>query len=251
METGTGGGQSEEPPEKKQRVEKEAEGSKGDEMAGEEAEEEGQFPADMVKELKEVQAEVDRVEDEHARESEELEKRFLRKKEPLFKRRAQVVSRVQSFWKCALLGHDGLGSQIKDNDEPLLDSLEHLDVTQSQDDPQNSFTIQLTLSAANPVFDGTAVEVQVENTSDGTLLNSSHPPLKHPYSKEDSALLRWLTTSRQLPPEESPDFISSAIRDDIWRDPVRYYNEDEEDEDDEPGLGADEAEEEAEEDPAS
>mmetsp|Transcript_23461 Transcript_23461/g.37618 ORF Transcript_23461/g.37618 Transcript_23461/m.37618 type:complete len:344 (+) Transcript_23461:3-1034(+) len=206
-----------------------------------------------VGQLQELQAALDKVNDEASDRVLEVEREFNLMRRPIFDQRNEVIASVEGFWRTAILNHPALSTLFTQDDIELLSYVTRLNVADF-DDVKSGFVISVSFEAENPFFEDSTLVKEYRFTEEGVLSVSSTVPQWRgdrgaPFNAKDGdpgidtgahrtkTFFEWFTTSEILAAQNDP--VADFIRDDLWPNPLQFFtgqvewmNEDE-DEDDE------------------
>lgn len=211
-----------------------------------------------------VQQEIIDLDNECAAAILRIEQEYMRRKEPVFEKREQALSKMTGFWFSVLV-QSPISPYISEPDKAILTHLEKLNVIS---DPETArYTLQLVFSP-NEYFNNRVLERAISRNDDGYTVvvcatvdwreghdlqsdvNEAGEPLIDEYS-----FFNWFLTEGVYE-EATGDAIAEIIRTQIWSNPMLIFAGDyssgvqqyEVVEDDEAGDEDQEGEEEEEED---
>ncbi|OWZ18764.1 hypothetical protein PHMEG_0007091 [Phytophthora megakarya] len=199
-----------------------------------------------------VEEELEKVNVEQAKEILVIETKYNAKKRPTYVKRNNLLVEIPQFWKQVLVNHPLVGNYITKDDEMLMDFLEKFDVTFVGDD--GSFKMEMTFKE-NPYFSPTTLWKQVKFSEDEEEVETfKENPYFSPttlwkqvkFSEDEEEVevtaseITW--TDKAEMTEESVKFpffqwfvstdgdqdVAEIIKEEIWKNPVRFYLLDEE-----------------------
>ncbi|CAN6239717.1 unnamed protein product [Urochloa humidicola] len=236
------------------------------------AEEDGGEPIDRalllsIEKLQEVQDEIEKVNEEASNKVLEVEQKYNKIRRPVYVRRSEVIQKIPDFWLTAFLSHPLLGDILTEDDQQIFKHLESLFVDESED-IKSGCSITLTFSS-NPYFEDKKLTKTYSMSDDGTIsVNGTSIKWKKGMdivngktcTKKgekrllvDESFFRWFSdTESEVFAHGELDQVADVIKEDLWPNPLKYFNnelEDElEEEDDEEGSDEEEDEDDDEED---
>lgn len=211
--------------------------------------------------ISDVQNDIDRLNEQASEEILQVEQKYNKLRQPHYRKRSDLTSKIPSFWFSVFLNHPQLSSRLDQNDENILQHLKRIDV-EEHEDIKSGYRIKFTFES-NPYFENDVIikefsiteasETQCKSTpirwksgskngsssttkkNDGDNSGSRKRTLDQDSGNEHGAFMTWfMDTSGELGSDE----FSEVIKDDIYINPLQYYlaattNDDEE------GSGAD------------
>lgn len=228
---------------------------------------------DAIEEIDRVQCEIDKLNEEASEEILKVEQKFNKLRQPHYKNRSDLISKIPSFWVTVFLNHPQLSTLLDEEDEEALQYLKKVEV-QEFEDIKSGYKINFYFdSIKNPFFDNEVISKEFhlndngEPTCKSTQIKwkpgknlteeSSTAALNHVKEsndskarkrshKEASLFFSWFNDHT----DASGDDFGEVIKDDIWPNPLQYFLAQGDEDDDEDGneLGEDEDEEEEDDD---
>ncbi|DBA04201.1 TPA: hypothetical protein N0F65_004309 [Lagenidium giganteum] len=199
------------------------------------------------KEIAQVQEVIDRVakvEEELEKENTKLAKEILAIeskyntiKRPIFVKRAKLLKEIPNFWKQTFVNHMLIGNALDEDDTEILSHLQEMDVTHG--DENGSYKIELTFKE-NPYFSNKSLwkEINFNEEGESTVKSSgikwkkADKKEKKDDDEENASFIEWFASS-----DEDHD-VADIIKEEIWKNPVQFYlNLDEDDDEEEEGEG--------------
>ncbi|XP_010917030.1 NAP1-related protein 2 [Elaeis guineensis] len=212
-----------------------------------------------IEKLQEIQDELERVNEEASDKVLEVEQKYNEIRGPVYKMRNEIIKSIPDFWLTAFLSHPALCDLVTEEDQKIFKYLESLDVEDFKD-LKSGYCITFSFSP-NPYFEdtslkktysffdngttnitGTAIrwkEEMLKNTANGVAYKKNGN--KRPFPEE--SFFSWFGETQQKSISEGfSDEVAEIIKEDLWPNPLKYFNNeaDEEDfdgdEDDEEGT---------------
>lgn len=221
-----------------------------------------------IEKLQEVQDELEKVNEEASDKVLEIEQKYNEIRRPVYQKRNEIIKSIPDFWLTAFLSHPVLFDLVSEGDQKILKYLDSLEVDDFKDVKSGySFTFNFN---ENPYFEDTKLTKTFTFFDEGTTkitgtnikwkegmgagngVNPEKKGNKRPLTEE--SFFNWFSETQQKDIAEGlHDEVAEIIKEDLWPNPLKYFNNeaDEEDsdgdEEDEMEKGEDEDEEEAEE----
>eukprot|EP00931_Biecheleriopsis_adriatica_P049191 TRINITY_DN28449_c0_g1_i1.p1 TRINITY_DN28449_c0_g1~~TRINITY_DN28449_c0_g1_i1.p1 ORF type:complete len:277 (-),score=56.83 TRINITY_DN28449_c0_g1_i1:45-875(-) len=222
---------------------------------------EGALANDKLRELQEVQLQLQYLDEQCAEEQIAIQRRFDKLRRPFFERRSKLLRQVPGFWQAALSGHpSGL---VHPEEADALDQVTDLDVRENLDDScsyevrflfgHNAKDNRSRSSALGPRLFQEKLAVKRVAFQDGqgdpatvqparltpagergaALLSAvargvpsskgQGPAASSSVSPPSRSVLGWLLSKAQ--PDAGGDDLGDILRRDLWQDPLPYFLE--------------------------
>lgn len=195
----------------------------------------------VLESVKKVEEELEQVSEEQAKEILVIETKYNAKKRPTYIKRNKLLADIPHFWKQAFSNHPLVGNLINEDDGMLLDFLQSFDVTFVGED--GSFKMELTFQE-NPYFSPKILWKQVKFSEDGEEVEvtasevSWKDKAEVAENSEKFPFFQWFTSTN------GDQDVAEIIKEELWKNPVSFYNMNEDDdEDDDEDEGVEEEEE--------
>jgi len=205
-----------------------------------------------IEKLQEVQDELERVNEEASDKVLEVEQFYNELRRPVYSKRNDIIHNIPDFWLTAFLSHPVLCDLLTDEDQKVFKYLESLDVEDFKD-VKSGYSISFNFRA-NPYFNDAKLTKVFSFSDDGTTSVSGTQPkwkagmdltngvvpekegLKRPLV--DDSFFKWFSDTEQKVSldgiqDEDSFFglqVAEVIKDDLWPNPLKYFNN-EQDED--------------------
>lgn len=196
--------------------------------------------------MQDIQTQLDKVNDEASDRVLAVEQEYNKKRRPIYANRNAIISTVPRFWQRCLALHPGLANLLTQEDVDVLAFISELDV-EDFDDIKSGFRVVLKLAPGNPFIENEVLTKEYHYGDDGSVKvtpaeiswREGHAPaapsLGGKRRKGPSyTFFLWLASADVDPAGATPDQIAEALKEEIWPNPLKYYNTDEAD------LGEDE-----------
>jgi template-activating factor I len=225
---------------------------------------------DAIEEIDRVQCEIDKLNEEASEDILKVEQKFNKLRQPHYKNRSDLISKIPSFWVTVFLNHPQLSTLLDDDDEEALQYLKKVEV-QEFEDIKSGYKINFYFdSLKNPFFDNeilskefhlnesgepTCKSTQIKWKAGKNLTEESSAAAlagaaalaaaaaaaktddpanktgRKRAHKEASLFFSWFNDHT----DASGDDFGEVIKDDIWPNPLQYFlaqgDEEEDDED--------------------
>ncbi|WOL17141.1 NAP1-related protein 2 isoform X2 [Canna indica] len=211
-----------------------------------------------IEKLQEIQDELEKVNEEASDKVFEVERKYNEIRRPVYDKRAEIIKHIPDFWLTAFLSHPALCDLLTEKDQQIFKFLQSLDIEDLKN-VKAGYSIIFNFSN-NPYFEDTKLIKTYSLTDDGTS-SVSGTAIKWKEGMEEIAngdaqekkgkkrsfveesFFTWFSESQQNNPSDGiMDEVAEIIKDDLWPNPLKYFNNeaDEEDfdgeEDDEEGT---------------
>lgn len=215
-----------------------------------------------IEKLQEVQDELEKVNEEASDKVLEVEQKYNEIRRPVFVKRSEIIKSIPDFWLTAFLSHPALGDLLNEEDQKIFKYLDSLDVEDFKD-VKLGYSVTLNFKP-NPYFEDTKLSktftfldegtTQITGTNIkwkegmGTANGGNHDKKGNKRPPPDDSFFTWFSETQQkdIPEiEGQTDEVAEIIKDDLWPNPLKYFNieadeEESEGEDDEQDKGDEE-----------
>ncbi|KAL9227369.1 hypothetical protein vseg_003063 [Gypsophila vaccaria] len=217
-----------------------------------------------IEKLQEVQDELEKINEKASDEVLEVEKKYNEIRRPVYDKRNEIIQAIPHFWVTAFLSHPALCELVSDEDNQIFKHLTSIEVEDSKD-VKSGYSISFNFSP-NPYFENEKLTKTFTFLDEGTTkvtatsinwkedqgiangANNEKKGNKRPHAEE--SFFSWFTET-QPNDDDIHDEVAEIIKEDLWPNPLTYFNNDadevefEGDEDDEENdEGSDEDDEE-------
>eukprot|EP00798_Chlamydomonas_sp_ICE-L_P011614 gene11614-34322_t len=196
---------------------------------GEEDPLDGEDPIIMeaLNKLGEVQMKLDKVNDEASDKVLEVEQAYNKIRRPIYENRSAIIQSVPGFWLTTMLNHPILRDMATDDDVAVMSYCSEVDVGDFED-IKSGFKICFKFKG-NPYFSNSTLTRSFCYAEDGSLdIKGDAPADAFPQTgtkrahEPDYRLLSWFVAEETL---ESGlhDELADIIKEDIWPNPIKYF----------------------------
>ncbi|KAF3950554.1 hypothetical protein ACB098_01G287800 [Castanea mollissima] len=208
-----------------------------------------------IEKLQEVQDELEKVNEEAGDKVLEIEQTYNEIRRPVYNTRNEIIKTIPDFWLTAFLSHPALCDLLNEEDQKIFKYLDSLDVEDFKD-VKSGYSITFNFNE-NPYFEdlkltktfiffgegttkitGTTIKWK-EDMGASNGVNHEEKGNKRP--RTDASFFSWFTETEQKEFTELYDEVAEIIKEDLWPNPLKYFNN-EADEEDSDGDEGDEEE---------
>ncbi|ERM99064.1 NAP1-related protein 2 [Amborella trichopoda] len=208
-----------------------------------------------IEKLQEIQDELEKVNEEASDKVLEVEQKYNEIRRPVYGRRNEIIQTIPDFWLTAFLSHPALCDLLSEEDQKIFKYLHSLDVEDSKD-IKSGYTITFNFNT-NPYFEDAKLIKTLTFSDDGSTkvtgttikwkegmdvsngINHGKEGKKRPFS--EGSFFTWFSETDQQKDftEGLQDEVAEIIKEDLWPNPLKYFNNeaegdfDEDDDDDE------------------
>jgi len=232
------------------------------------AEDDGGEPIDRalllsIEKLQEIQDEIEKVNEEASDKVLEVEQKYNKIRRPVYVRRNEIIQKIPDFWLTAFLSHPVLGDLLTEDDQQICKHLESIFVDESED-IKSGCSITLTFSS-NPYFEDKKLTKTYSMSDDGTVTVKA-TSIKWKAGMDivngkactkkgekrllvDQSFFTWFNDAENGSfAHGEMDQVADIIKEDLWPNPLKYFNNELESEFEQEGDEEGSDEEEAEDD---
>ncbi|KAK1357746.1 DNA replication factor/protein phosphatase inhibitor SET/SPR-2 [Heracleum sosnowskyi] len=193
-----------------------------------------------VEKLHDIQEELDKINEEVVEKVLEINQKYSEVRKPVYDKREDIIKTIPDFWLTAFMSHPLLCGLLSEEDQKIFKYLSSLEVEEFKD-VQSGYSISFNFNS-NPFFEDSKLTksftfldeglVKVTATKikwkDGKGLPNgvAHDKKgnKRPH-EEDESFFSWFSETQQEDDvEDVDDEIADAIKDDLWPNPITYFN---------------------------
>ncbi|GAU26037.1 hypothetical protein TSUD_224980 [Trifolium subterraneum] len=207
----------------------------------------GEFVLSIEK-LKEIQDELKKINEEATDKVTEIKQKYNEVSKPLYDKRNNLIKYVPNLWLTVFSIHPDLNSLLSEKDHEIFKHLSSLEVEDHQD-VKSGYSITFNFNP-NPYFEDTKIvkyftflgegKTRVTNTpirwkKGNEIFNGTSEETKgNERPPSDISFLSWSNESEQNGGQDENHYkIANIIKDDLWLNPLNYFNNEDSDEADE------------------
>ncbi|XP_074583170.1 NAP1-related protein 2-like [Curcuma longa] len=199
-----------------------------------------------IEKLQEIQDEIEKVNEEASDKVLEVEQKYNEIRRPIYSRRNEIIQSIPDFWLTAFLSHPVIADLITEEDQKILKYLISLNVEDFKD-LKSGYSITFNFSP-NPYFEDSSLtktysffDEGITNITGTTIkwkegMNVANGVVhekeggKRPLSEE--SFFSWFSETQQKNLTEGfSDEVAEILKEDLWPNPLRYFNNEVDDED--------------------
>ncbi|XP_027367615.1 NAP1-related protein 2-like isoform X1 [Abrus precatorius] len=201
-----------------------------------------------IEKLQEIQDELEKINEEASDKVLEIEQKYNEIRKPVYDKRNDIIKRIPDFWLTAFLSHPALGDLLNEEDQKIFKYLSSLEV-EDYKDVKSGYSITFNFNP-NPYFEDTKLVKTYTFLEEGTTKVTATPikwkegkgiPNGVNHEKKgnkraptDVSFFSWFNDTEQKDDmDDIHDEVAELIKDDLWPNPLTYFNNEEPDEEDE------------------
>ncbi|KAJ4823919.1 NAP1- protein 2 [Turnera subulata] len=177
----------------------------------------------------------------------EIEQKYNEVRRPVYAKRNDIIKSIPDFWLTAFLSHPALCELLTEEDQKIFKYLDSLEVEDFKD-VKSGYSIAF-LFNENPHFEDTKLTKSFTFSDEGTTIitgtnikwkegmggsngvNHEKQGNKRPLA--EMSFFTWFAETEQKDISELHDEVAEIIKDDLWPNPLKYFNNDADEEDSE------------------
>ncbi|KAH0699238.1 hypothetical protein KY284_013453 [Solanum tuberosum] len=199
-----------------------------------------------IEKLQEVQDELEKVNEQASEEVLEIEQKYNEIRRPVYEKRNELIKSIPDFWVTAFLSHPALGELLNVEDQKIFKYLDSLDVEDFKD-VTSGYSLTF-IFKPNPYFEDTKLVKTYTFLDEGSTkitgtaikwkegmgaAYGGNPEMKgnkRPAS-EDSFFGWFSETQLKDIADGLSDEVGEIIKEDLWPNPLKYFNNEADEED--------------------
>ncbi|KAK7304617.1 hypothetical protein VNO77_42501 [Canavalia gladiata] len=200
-----------------------------------------------IEKLQEIQDELEKINEEASDKVLEIEQKYNEIRKPVYDKRNDIIKSIPDFWLTAFLSHPALGDLLNEEDQKIFKYLNSLEVEDFKD-VKSGYSIAFNFNS-NPYFEDSKLVKTYTFLEEGTT-NVTATPIKWKEGKGipngvnhekkgnkrapiDVSFFSWFSDTEQKDDmDDIHDEVAELIKDDLWPNPLTYFNNEEPDEED-------------------
>ncbi|CAA3030220.1 NAP1-related 2-like [Olea europaea subsp. europaea] len=198
-----------------------------------------------IEKLQEIQDELEKINEEASEKVLEVEQKYNEIRKPVYDKRNDIIKSIPDFWLTAFLSHPALSELFTDEDQKIFKYLSSLEVEDFKD-MKSGYSITFHFSP-NPYFEDTKLTKTFTFLDEGTKITATAIKWKEgmgipngvaeqkngnkrPHAEE--SFFTWFSeTESKGDIDEIHDEVAEIIKDDLWPNPLTYFNNEADEED--------------------
>lgn len=199
-----------------------------------------------IEQVQELQDKLEKINEEASEKVLEVEQKFNEIRKPVYDQRTELLKNIPDFWLTAFLSHPALGELLNDEDQKIFKYISSLDVEDFKD-LKSGYSITFNFNP-NPYFEDTkltktftfsdedegtkVIATQIKWKEGMGLPNGvNHEKKGNKRQLAEQSFFSWFTEQKDDELEGLDDEIAEIIKEDLWPNPLTYFNNDVDEED--------------------
>ncbi|KAG1661345.1 hypothetical protein FOA52_005907 [Chlamydomonas sp. UWO 241] len=180
-----------------------------------------------------VKQELDKLNEEASDKVLEIEQAYSRLRRPVYKKRAELLSKIPGFWGAAIARHPEFRGMLTPEDEDILSYCTQVEV-EDYEDIKSGYKIMFSFREDNPYFSEGKLTKSFTYQQGGSLfIKCTRPtwsegcePIMDNVEEGGGAsqyhFFSWFMDEEHEVMDTNDD-IAELIKEEIWTDPMRYW----------------------------
>ncbi|KAL5544449.1 hypothetical protein UlMin_008233 [Ulmus minor] len=193
-----------------------------------------------IEKLQEIQDELEKINEEASDKVLEVEQKYNELRKPVYDKRNDIVKSIPDFWLTAFMSHPALGGILTEEDQKIFKHLTSLEVEDFKD-VKSGYSISFNFSE-NPFFEDRKLTKTYTFLDEGTKITATpikwkegmgipngvtHEKKGKKRPPTDESFFIWFSeTEPKGVMEDIHDEIAEMIKEDLWPNPLTYFNND-------------------------
>ncbi|KAI3440608.1 uncharacterized protein J3R85_003380 [Psidium guajava] len=197
-----------------------------------------------IEKLQEIQDELEKINEEASDKVLEVEQKYNEIRRPVYDKRGDIIKSIPDFWLTAFLSHPALCELLTEDDQKMFKYLSSLEVEDFKD-VKSGYSITFNFNP-NPYFEDAKLTKTFTFHDDGTKVTAtpikwkegmglpngvSHEKKGNKRPLMEESFFHWFADISQKEMEDINDEIAEIIKEDLWPNPLTYFNNDADEED--------------------
>lgn len=216
-----------------------------------------------IENLQELQDQLDKVNEEASDKVLEIEQKYNEIKRPVYARRGEIIKCIPDFWLTAFQSHPALGELLIEEDQKVFKYLDSIEVEDFKD-VKLGYSITFNFKS-NPYFEDTKLTKTFAFSDEGTTKitgtairwkegmetanGNTHEKKENKRLPVDESFFTWFRETQQKDTVEGlHDEVAEVIKEELWPNPLKYFNNEADEEDSDGDEDDDEEDDDEEED---
>ncbi|KAM1340358.1 hypothetical protein TB2_039065 [Malus domestica] len=192
-----------------------------------------------IEKLQEVQDELEKINEEASDKVLEVEQKYNEVRRPVYDKRNDIIKSIPDFWLTAFLSHPALSELLTEEDQKIFKHLTSLEVEDFKD-VKSGYAITFVFSP-NPYFEDTKLTKTFTFLDEATKVTATsikwkegmgipngvnHDKKGNKRPQVEESFFSWFSDSQQkdILEDEIHDEIAEVIKEDLWPNPLTYFN---------------------------
>ncbi|XP_070012824.1 NAP1-related protein 2-like [Nicotiana tabacum] len=197
-----------------------------------------------IDKLQEIQDELEKINEEASDKVLKVEQEYSEIRKPVYDKRNDIIKAIPDFWLTAFLAHPVLGRLLNEEDLKIFKFLSSIEVEETKD-VKSGYSITFNFNA-NPYFGNNKLSKTYTFLEDGPTKISgttikwekgmgipnvvAHKKKGKKRSRDKESFFTWFSEVTQKDDEddalEIQDEVADIIKDDLWPNPLYYFEYD-------------------------
>ncbi|KAK9996057.1 hypothetical protein SO802_020743 [Lithocarpus litseifolius] len=207
-----------------------------------------------IEKLQEIQDELEKINEEASDKVLEVEQKYNEIRGPVYDKRNEIIKSIPDFWLTAFLSHPALSELLTEDDQKIFKHLSSLEVEDFKD-VKSGYSITFHFNP-NPYFEDTKLTKTFTYADDegatkitatsikwkegmGIQNGVNHEKKGNKRPATEDSFFSWFSeTPEKDDLDDIHDEIAEIIKEDLWPNPLTYFNNEADEEDfdeEEPG----------------
>ncbi|EOA35614.1 hypothetical protein CARUB_v10020829mg [Capsella rubella] len=201
-----------------------------------------------IEKLQEIQDDLEKINEKASDEVLEVEQKYNEIRKPVYDKRNEVIQAIPDFWLTAFFSHPALGDLLTEEDQKIFKYLSSLEVEDAKD-VKSGYSITFHFNS-NPFFEDAKLTKTFTFFEEGTTKITATPikwkegkglpnGVNHDDKKgnkrglPEESFFTWFTDAQHKEDagDEIHDEVADIIKEDLWSNPLTYFNNDADEED--------------------
>ncbi|GAV72331.1 NAP domain-containing protein [Cephalotus follicularis] len=198
-----------------------------------------------IEKLQEVQDVLEKVNEEASDKVLEVEQKYNEIRRPVYNKRNEIIKSIPDFWLTAFLSHPALCVLLSEEDQKIFKYLNSLDVEDFKD-VKSGYSITFYFDK-NPHFEDTKLSKTFAFFDEGTTKITgstikwkegmhaengvNHEKKGRKRSLTEESFFSWFGETQLKDMAELHDEVAEIIKEDLWPNPLKYFNSEADEED--------------------
>ncbi|KAL6541826.1 Asparagine-rich protein (ARP protein) [Orobanche gracilis] len=191
-----------------------------------------------IEKIQEIQDELEKINEEASEKVLEVEQKYNEIRKPVYDKRNDVIKSIPDFWLTAFMNHPALSELLTEEDQKIFKYLNNLEVEDCKD-VKSGYSITFHFKP-NPYFEDSKLTKTFAFLEEGTtkitatsikwiegmgIPNIAAEDKGKKRSHVEESFFTWFNDSQHNGDiEEIPDEVAEIIKDDLWPNPLTYFN---------------------------